>query len=149
MLLATATPVQLRPVEAWDLLDILSRGSEAVPRGAWSNWRHAEKALGLIMADAPAPTDDLDMWGWIRTPLPPRKSIATSRSYDGPRLWPDEQVSANGSDWDRLRPADKARVKQMFPRFHQPAQSIHPATSSGAAANTLRNPRTRPRVNPI
>ena len=117
MLLATATPVQLRPVEAWDLLDILSRGSEAVLGGAWSNWRHAEKALGLIMADAPAPTDDLDMWGWIRTPLPPRQEHrdfeVLRRSLD----MPDEQVSANGSDWDRLRPADKARVKQMFPRF--------------------------------
>jgi len=37
MLLATATPVQLRPVEAWDLLDVLARGSEAVLGGAWSN----------------------------------------------------------------------------------------------------------------
>ena len=33
MLLATATPVQVRPVEAWDLLDALSRGSDAVLGG--------------------------------------------------------------------------------------------------------------------
>ena len=30
MLLATATPVQLHPVEAWDLLSILSNGNEGV-----------------------------------------------------------------------------------------------------------------------
>ena len=30
---------------------------------------------------------------------------------------PDEQVSANGSDWERLKSPDKARVRQMFPRF--------------------------------
>ena len=117
MLLATATPVQLRPVEAWDLLDVLSRGSEAVLGGAWSNWRHAEKALGLIMGDDPAPTDDLDIWGWIRTPLPPRQEHrdfeVLRRSLD----MPDEQVSANGGDWDRLRPADRARIRQMLPRF--------------------------------
>jgi hypothetical protein len=29
----------------------------------------------------------------------------------------DDDVSANGSDWDRLRAPDKARVRQMFPRF--------------------------------
>jgi hypothetical protein len=33
MLLATVTPVQVRPVEAWDLLDFLRRGSEAVLGG--------------------------------------------------------------------------------------------------------------------
>ena len=117
MLLATATPVQLRPVEAWDLLDVLTRGSEAVLGGAWSNWRHAEKALGLIMGDDPAPTDDLEMWQWVRTPFPPRQEHrdfeVLRRSLDVQ----DDQVSANGSDWARLNPADKARVRQMFPRF--------------------------------
>ena len=39
LLLATATPVQLRPVEAWDLLDILSRGDYSVLGDAYSRWR--------------------------------------------------------------------------------------------------------------
>jgi hypothetical protein len=30
MLLATATPVQINPIEAWDLLFILSKGNEFV-----------------------------------------------------------------------------------------------------------------------
>jgi hypothetical protein len=30
---------------------------------------------------------------------------------------PDDQVSANGSDWDRLKAPDKQRVRRMFPRF--------------------------------
>jgi hypothetical protein len=49
LLLAMATPVQVRPVEAWDLLDILSRGSEAVLGGMWSEWQQAETALELVM----------------------------------------------------------------------------------------------------
>lgn len=117
MLLATATPVQLRPVEAWDLLDVLARGSEAVLGGAWSNWRRAEQALGLIMGDNPYPTDDLNMWQWIRTPLPSRQEHRDFEVLRRSLELPDEQVSANGSDWDRLRAADKARVRQMFPRF--------------------------------
>ncbi|MCI0428426.1 MAG: phospholipase D-like domain-containing protein [Nitrospiraceae bacterium] len=117
MLLATATPVQLRPIEAWDLLDVLSRGSEAVLGGAWSLWRKADQALSLVMGDMSPPRDDLDMWQWVRTPMPPRSE---HRDFDILRRsldLSDEQVSAAGSDWDRLKPPDKARVKQMFPRF--------------------------------
>jgi hypothetical protein len=42
MLLATATPVQLHPIEAWDLLAILSAGNEAVLGNDWSEWRKPE-----------------------------------------------------------------------------------------------------------
>ena len=49
LLLAMATPVQVRPVEAWDLLDILSRGSEAVLGVMWSEWQQAETASEPVM----------------------------------------------------------------------------------------------------
>ena len=39
VLLATATPVQLHPVEAWDLLEALARGSDAVLGSPGSRWR--------------------------------------------------------------------------------------------------------------
>ncbi len=117
MLLATATPVQLRPVEAWDLLDVLSRGSEAVLGGPWSPWKRADQALPLVMGQAELPTDDLDMWQWVRTPLPPRSE---HRDFDIIRRslgMSDEQVSATGSDWQRLKTPDKARIQAMFSRF--------------------------------
>lgn len=44
LLLATATPVQLHPVEAWDLLSILSVGNEAVLGNDWSEWRNRSGA---------------------------------------------------------------------------------------------------------
>jgi superfamily II DNA or RNA helicase len=117
MLLATATPVQLRPVEAWDLLDVLSRGSEAVLGGPWSNWRRAEEALGLVMGTTPMSEDGLDMWQWVRTPMPPslehRDFEILRRSLD----MDESQVTAGGSDWDRLKPPDMSRVRAMFPRF--------------------------------
>jgi hypothetical protein len=49
LLLATATPVQLYPVEPWDLLNVLSVGNECVVGNDWSHWRHARQALDLIM----------------------------------------------------------------------------------------------------
>ncbi len=117
MLLATATPVQLRPIEAWDLLDILARGSEAVLGGPWSRWRHPGEALGLVMGETPLPKDQVEMWDWVRTPLPPgeeHRDFAIIRRSLG---LSNEQVSASGADWDKLKPPDKARVKQLFPRL--------------------------------
>src|SRR5688572_300484 len=117
MMLATATPVQLRPVEAWDLLDVLSRGSEAVLGGMWSRWRRSEEALDLVMHEAPLPQDDSERWDWMRTPMPARTEgpdfsiLRKSLSMD------DEQVTANGSDWSRLGPPDQARVRKVFPTF--------------------------------
>ena len=117
MLLATATPVQIRPVEAWDLLDVLSRGNDTVLGGPWSAWRRADQALPLVMGQAELPADDLDMWEWVRTPMPPRTE---HRDFDIIRRslgMSDEQVSATGSDWERLKPPDKAADSGHVPAF--------------------------------
>jgi superfamily II DNA or RNA helicase len=117
ILLATATPVQLRPVEAWDLLDALSRGSDTVLGGPWSKWRRADEALNLVMGKKDPPSDELDMWQWMRTPMPPRAEHPDfdilRRSLD----MPDTEVTVKGSDWGLLKPPDHARVRRMFSRF--------------------------------
>jgi hypothetical protein len=117
LLLATATPAQLRPVEAWDLLDVLSRGSEAVLGGPWSPWRRAEKGLGLVMGEIARPDDELEMWDWVRTPFPPRTEHVDFEILRRLLDVTDECVSAAGSDWEKLGPAGTSRVRQMFPRF--------------------------------
>jgi superfamily II DNA or RNA helicase len=117
MLLATATPAQLRPVEAWDLLDVLSRGSEAVLGGPWSLWRRAEKALGLVMGDVRRPDDELEMWDWVRTPFPPRTEHMDFEILRRLLDMTDDRVSAAGGDWEKLGRPGQARVRQMFPRF--------------------------------
>ena len=53
MLLATATPVQLHPVEAWDLLHILSHGNDGV-LGGWtqtSPWYQPSHCLEIATGD--------------------------------------------------------------------------------------------------
>ena len=50
MLLATATPVQLYPIECWDLLNILSQKNDSVLGNRFSRWRTNPKmALDLVM----------------------------------------------------------------------------------------------------
>jgi hypothetical protein len=75
LVLATATPVQLHPVEAWDLLHILSNGHEGV-LGGWtqtSPWFRASHCLDIATGYATVPTDDVrDGWQYIRDPLPSR-----------------------------------------------------------------------------
>lgn len=73
MLLATATPVQLHPVEAWDLLHILSHGNEGV-LGGWTHtspWFQASRCLDIATGDAEVPTADVSNgWEYVRDPLP-------------------------------------------------------------------------------
>ncbi len=75
MLLATATPVQLHPVEAWDLLHILSHGNDSV-LGGWtqsSPWFRPSQCLAITTGDAAVPTRDVHAgWEYVRDPLPSR-----------------------------------------------------------------------------
>lgn len=130
LLLATATPVQLYPVEAWDLLSVLGHRGGAMQNeddvlgNPWSNWRLVpSQAIDIVMGEADLPADDRDLWSWIRNPLPAARE---ERAFETLRrsLEMSEAASvADGSDWDRLAPPDQARVRRMhttFGKHHNP-----------------------------
>lgn len=74
MLLATATPVQLYPIELWDLLNILSQNNEAVLGNIYSKWRRKDsiqQGLNIISGYNTPPDHESDYWEWIRNPFPP------------------------------------------------------------------------------
>ena len=121
LLLATATPVQLHPIEAWDLMDALSKGSETVLGGYGSQWRRPRHALELLLGQAALPTDDLDMWGWMRNPLPPASEGPDYSTLRRALAMSDADSIAPGGSFDRLRPPDRARVRRLFPRFIEQA----------------------------
>lgn len=117
LLLATATPVQIRPVEVWDLLDILSRGDDSVIGNAFARWRHASRALSLVMGQTDLPADISEQWEWVRNPMPPK---AEHRDFEILRRRldaSDNQAVIPGSGLDRLGPPDRSRLSDMFPRF--------------------------------
>ena len=95
MLLATATPVQLHPVEAWDLLHILSHGNESV-LGGWtqtSPWFQASICLDIATGDAMVPADDArNGWEYVRDPLP---SKSENQAFDRIR----RTLNASDSRW--------------------------------------------------
>ena len=117
LLLATATPVQLHPVEAYDLLDALAQGSDAVLGSPGSRWRNAKASLALVLGNAAPPDDFHEQWDWLRNPFPPRnegRDFANLRQSLG---LSDEEAYAPGRAIDELRPADRRRIEDCFKRL--------------------------------
>ena len=117
LLLATATPVQIHPIEVWDLLDALARGSDAVLGGPGSPWRKPRQALGLLLGEVAAPTEPLDQWTWMRNPLPPAGEGPDYRALRRALNLDDAATAAPGGSFERLRPPERARIARAFPRF--------------------------------
>jgi SNF2 family DNA or RNA helicase len=75
MLLATATPMQMYPIELWDLLNILSQKNDSVLGSKISNWRKIGslgEGLEIVMGKKEIETLEIDNWDWVRNPFPPR-----------------------------------------------------------------------------
>jgi hypothetical protein len=117
LLLATATPGQLHPIEAWDLLDALARGSDAVLGSVGSPWRNARASLELLLGLQEAPTDFGAQWEWLRNPLPPAEEGRDFQILRQALALTREDVYAKGTDVERLRPADRERIWRDFGRF--------------------------------
>lgn len=114
MLLATATPVQLHPMELWDLLSILSVNNPQVLGGPNGLWR---KADGPEIFDIVAGRKSVDQlynkWQYWRNPLPAPLD-STTEVFDWVRtdldLKPtDEQ--ATPADLDRIDDARKTTLE--------------------------------------
>ena len=117
LLLATATPVQLHPIEAYDLLEALAQGSEAVLGAPGSRWRNARTSLAMILGNELPPDDLHDQWDWLRNPFPPR---AEGRNFEVLRQslgMSDEDACAPGHAIDALRPPDRRRIEDCFRRL--------------------------------
>ena len=117
LLLATATPVQLHPIEAYDLLDALARGSEAVLGAPGSRWRRPQGSLDMLLGKASPPVDFHERWEWIRNPLPPRTEDKDFEMLRRSLSLSDEDAYAPGRAVEALRPPDRQRIENGFERF--------------------------------
>ncbi|MDR0764054.1 MAG: phospholipase D-like domain-containing protein [Synergistaceae bacterium] len=75
LLLATATPVQIDPIEAFDLLLALALPQDAdkVLGDNYSVWRHTPGlSIKYIQGEEPYPNAEAEMWEIVRNPFPPR-----------------------------------------------------------------------------
>ncbi len=117
LLLATATPVQLRPIEAWDLLDVLSRGDESVLGNGQSRWQRAPEALGVVMERMALPEGETERWEWVRNPLPPKDEGLAFESMRRDLNLLEGMAVAPGSLFSRLGRANRQRLRRDFPNL--------------------------------
>ena len=117
LLLATATPVQLHPIEAYDLLDALARGSEAVLGAPGSRWRRPQGSLNLLLGKTSPPVDFHERWEWVRNPLPPRMEDKAFEMLRRSLSLSDDNAYAPGKAVEALRPPDRQRIENGFERF--------------------------------
>lgn len=117
LLLATATPVQLHPVEVWDLLEVLAEGNEFVLGNYYSPWRNTQKAIALITGQEPVPQTPEEQWEWIRNPLPPASEEHTFEILRQRLELAPHQAVVPGDRIDSLRPSDKQRIRNHFENF--------------------------------
>ncbi len=116
MLFATATPVQMNPIEAWDLLSILSQGVDSVLGNQFSCWRkEPARALALAMGRETMETFDLSTWDWLRNPFPPAAENERTFGLIRRRLnMPPDQFVIKPEVVDTLSPQERTRMERII-----------------------------------
>lgn len=125
MLLATATPVQMNPIEAWDLLNILAQGSNHVMGTPFSLWRRkAFQGLQYTMGTMADSLSSYEKWDWLRDPFPPEEEDPQNMGRIRKALdmgIDDFTISADTyyrlEEWDRKK---VERIAQDFFARHNP-----------------------------
>jgi len=75
VLLGTATPIQTRPEDLWDLVRILHRGAGFVLGEEFQAWHDPERARPILTGEERVRDPD-EAWGLLRSPLPPVELVA-------------------------------------------------------------------------
>lgn len=120
LLLATATPVQVDPIEAWDLLEALSHGTERVLGSAFSRWQtRPREGLDLVLGRTALPRDFAETWEWMRDPFPPAGESLDTTILRQSLALQDERTWVRSDAIDGLRPPDRARLGRLAAGFFQ------------------------------
>jgi len=118
MLLATATPVQIHPIEGYDLLAALGTGSiggghEAVFGNQYSEWnRSIPLTLDIVLnREREGATEIVTPWNWLCNPIPKEEEHPVFSSIRSSLHLHDNNWWVNPNKWDNLSSADKQDVK--------------------------------------
>jgi superfamily II DNA or RNA helicase len=122
VILGTATPIQLDPVELWDLLSALGQGAPQVlgtplDGGEWVR----DESIRFLTGARPWPMTETSRWGIFRNPLPPGSEHAVFRD-----IRDDTGLSSRdvlGPRYDALRPdirTDFLNDFQILAERHNP-----------------------------
>lgn len=114
LLLATATPVQVDPIEAFDLLDALNDARGSVLGSTYSQWHiDPRRGLAFVQGRDSAPSDEREIWEWMRDPLPPASEDLDFETVRRALDLADTEYWARPGDYDRLNSPNQSRIGRM------------------------------------
>ena len=116
MLLATATPVQVNTIEAFDLIHALSMPTQKVMGDIYSEWiSKPQTMLDMVCGKIPAPESEIKMWNIIRNPLPPKSTRSFKINTLRDQLdVPDDVYVVNADLYQGLRASKKDKVRALY-----------------------------------
>ena len=117
LLLATATPVQLHPIEAFDLLSVLAQGNDQVLGDAWSPWRNAENTVPLAMGESTITNSEAIAWEWIRNPLPNEREHAAFKLLRRRLGLKSSDFIASAESYNQLTGPDKTQIRRVLGNY--------------------------------
>ncbi|MDR0999301.1 MAG: phospholipase D-like domain-containing protein [Clostridiales bacterium] len=117
LLLATATPVQIDPIEAFDLLAALGMPQDAnkILGDIYSVWRHTP-GLGIkyLQGEEPYPTAEAEMWKIVRNPFPPGSEERSFEILRSQLNISNDTAVLPQSQYDKMDNKQKNRVKTLY-----------------------------------
>lgn len=114
MILATATPVQLHPVELWDLLNVLAVNNDQVLGTAYGRWSHSDSPqIFDLLAGRKSVDDVVEKWTYWKDPLPREEQNDVFRLIRSTLNIGETKDSATNADFDRIDPLDQEDLDRL------------------------------------
>jgi ERCC4-related helicase len=114
MVLATATPVQIHPVELWDLLAVLSVGNPQVLGSELGKWRDATNPLMFdILAGRVKVSSLYEKWEWWKDPMPSEEDRDIFRLIRNTLSITPTTDTATNADFDKIDPLDQEELEKI------------------------------------
>jgi hypothetical protein len=121
MILATATPVQLHPIELWDLLNVLGVNNPHVLGTEFGRWRNATQSTTFdILSGQISIEGAYDKWVYLNNPLPREANSEVFRHVRNTLGLSDTDESATNADFDRIDPLDQDDIERISLRDLNP-----------------------------
>lgn len=115
LLLATATPVQVNTIEAFDLINALSLPNEKVMGNRHSEWhKHPQRMLDMVCTKIEPPNSEAAMWDIMRNPFPPRASSGRITRLRNDLDIDDEAFVLSPEVYMQARRATQRKIRDLY-----------------------------------
>jgi len=118
LLLATATPVQINPIEAFDLVHALALPNEAskVMGDKYSIWRkRPQTALDYVSGNTDIPTLESELWEIVRNPFPQKSENNRRVEIIRNQLdIPNDTFVLSQNLYSELRLSQRQKIKELY-----------------------------------